>query len=105
MVSTISARGTEGTIISGALKSLLPLLALCLCVGVPKLPLRLWLATAGVSNRLLLLLLPLEATDEGVCVVVGPLPKGPAIILQCTVMLDVSVMTCHKAPVDNWHHS
>ena len=56
-MSTISALGTEGAIISAALKSRLPLLALCLCVGVPKLPLRLWLAAAGMSNMLLLLLL------------------------------------------------
>lgn len=66
-MTTISALGTEGAIMSAALKSLLPLLALCLCVGVPRLPLRLCLAAAGVSNTLLLLLLlTLEAADVGV---------------------------------------
>lgn len=41
---------------------------------------------------LLLLLLPLDAADVGVCVLVGPLPRGPAIILHYTVVRD---FLCH----------
>ena len=77
---------------SAALKSLLPLLALCLCVGVPKLPLRLWLAKTGVSNTVLLLLLSLDAADVGVvCVLWEGFAMGAVMSLRENTLCHITL--------------